>query len=52
MDCLLTELTEEKFYAQGYADNELIIVIGPVFSVICGRMQMAYRVEENWIGEK
>lgn len=51
MDGLLKRLTDNRLYAQAYADDGLVLVTGQFLGVVCDRMQSACRIIEEWSEE-
>ena len=47
-DSLLKWLSKRGVYAQGYADDGVILVIGIVLSTVCEIMQRAVKAIEEW----
>ena len=47
-DSLLKWLSKRGVYAQGYADDGVVLVIGIVLSTVCEIMQRAVKSIEEW----
>ena len=51
-DSLLTWLSKQGVFAQGYADHGLVLVCGKFLNTICNVMQRVLRGVERWCRDK